>query len=303
MAIDVGTSGGNKTVTNVHVGTAGGNKEAVEVWIGTASGNKLVHATSKVTLTASAVDWDTCQLVIGPQTGATIYRVYRDAVQVRTFLSAGTFDIDVPADSATATTWAWRVDAVDTNSTVVGTASASATTPARPTVQKVVTLTASGMQTYDGAGAARPVTEAYFGRISSTFGRQKSAVAFAVPADVRDCVTVEKIELSVKVTYHHLVAGGLCTVAVQHQAVLGSTWAGATETFAQRTADRGGWLGGSEWQAVGWMTVPGRGATVSEEFRTKNADGFALMAPNDSTDYYGYTAELPRMRISYRVWA
>lgn len=38
----IGTSGGNKVVTQPTIGTSGGNKNATQVWHGTASGNKLV---------------------------------------------------------------------------------------------------------------------------------------------------------------------------------------------------------------------------------------------------------------------
>ncbi|MEH6743912.1 hypothetical protein [Hyphomonas sp.] len=56
--IIIGTSGGNKTLTEVYVGTSGGNKLVTEVWVGTASGNKQVYASgTPADLTPNAVDW------------------------------------------------------------------------------------------------------------------------------------------------------------------------------------------------------------------------------------------------------
>ena len=57
MPVTVGTSGGNKTLTEMHVGTSGGNKQVTEAWVGTASGNKLVYAAGGTDVTPSAVNW------------------------------------------------------------------------------------------------------------------------------------------------------------------------------------------------------------------------------------------------------
>lgn len=48
QALNVGTSGGNKTATEIWVGTASGNKQVTEGWVGTASGNKQFYSSSSV---------------------------------------------------------------------------------------------------------------------------------------------------------------------------------------------------------------------------------------------------------------
>lgn len=43
IELDVGTAGGNKTVTDIQVGTSGGNRTVLQGYVGTAGGNKLFH--------------------------------------------------------------------------------------------------------------------------------------------------------------------------------------------------------------------------------------------------------------------
>lgn len=54
MPATVGTSGGNKDLTEIHIGTSGGNKQVTEGWIGTSGGNKQFYSSS----TSSPVSFD-----------------------------------------------------------------------------------------------------------------------------------------------------------------------------------------------------------------------------------------------------
>lgn len=53
--ITLGTSGGNKVLTELYVGTSGGNKQVTEVWVGTSGGNKLVYTSETVSISNLSV--------------------------------------------------------------------------------------------------------------------------------------------------------------------------------------------------------------------------------------------------------
>lgn len=75
----VGTSGGNKLVTQPTIGTSGGNKNATEVWVGTSGGNKLVFPGFSM---AAGTQTDTSVFPAGAQSYLDVYSTGTYAVSL-----------------------------------------------------------------------------------------------------------------------------------------------------------------------------------------------------------------------------
>ena len=178
--------------------------------------------------------------------------------------------------------------------------------PPPPTQQKTVTLSRTEWGSYNGSGQRRTdadgTTYGYSGYYSSTQGNQKSSFRFAVPADVRNCKSVDKVEISVYNIHAYGNAGRDVQLALHHYSDLGTTTAGSTGTFAARLAGKPGWVGGAEWIDITNFTCPGR-YTVKEEFRKHGAWGVTMNSgPTNSQAYYGYVRNDVRLRITYTVY-
>lgn len=58
MTITLGTSSGNKDLSQVWVGTSGGNKQVLEVWVGTSGGNKQVFSSFSADASTTLADME-----------------------------------------------------------------------------------------------------------------------------------------------------------------------------------------------------------------------------------------------------
>ena len=181
----------------------------------------------------------------------------------------------------------------------------TATTTKAPTIQqKVATLGASSSGSYSGnTGAKRTDTSNFYsGYYSGTWGQQGSAFMFAIPGDLRNCVSVDKVEISIQNVHSYSNGGVTQHLAVSHTQTAGSSWPGATGAFGGRATAKGGWYGGAEWVDITRDVEPTFGDTVAENFRVRGAWGICLVAPSSAQGYYSYwSSSGMRLRITYTV--
>lgn len=187
--------------------------------------------------------------------------------------------------------------------------------PVPETEQKTVTLYATRSATYNGSNVNRNVPEMYGGMFSgSAQGEQKSMCYFAVPDDVRYCISVDKVEFSFYTDHHWYPTGGLVRFAPHRQNYPGgfpATFPGAEyPTFGEYSADRDRWVGGGSsrnWLDITNNVPSGWGHTMATEFRTQGCWGFVINAPNTTSRYYGWwhgatMTNKPGLRITYTVY-
>lgn len=188
--------------------------------------------------------------------------------------------------------------------------------PPPPTVQKFVVLEAVSSGSYNGSNNNRNTSELYYGYYSSNQGQQKSLWCWNIPADVRNCISIDRIDVLVYNIHAYLNSGGSTGLVVHHGAFQG----GFPATFPGSTGilQHGGnnWLIGTpkpgymSQDGSGWMTnihvltSPGR-TTLAEEFRVNGAQGMGLASPGSSTSQYGYAAGAyhhPHHRPAIKIW-
>jgi len=205
---------------------------------------------------------------------------------------------------------------------------ASATTPARPRTQKTSTLNAVSSTSYSGNANDNRYLPDYSNRADGRgwifaglytysngvnfYGHQKAYWTFSIPAEIRNCISIDKVEISLWMEDVPLQnpAGSNFSVYVHHGAFQGgypTALPGSTNAFATLHSMDLNWLGMTEWVDVTNYVCPGR-TTVKEEFRVNGAHGFALTGlTNDPSDYgfaFGHTnAKPPRVRFTYTTWA
>lgn len=189
------------------------------------------------------------------------------------------------------------------------TATASATTPVRPTTTTTVTLTAIAAGSYREQNLAlRTTGTCFYGRWDGTWGYQRSLVVFNIPANVRNCISVNKVEFAWYNNHHNYVSGGRVSMVVHHRyftsapAVFpGST--GALLSGGQQVrylADRNSWIGGVAGNYVDITNLNASGrAPVREEFRTGGAVGLGLIWAYTGQAGYGYAENTPQLRLTY----
>jgi hypothetical protein len=319
MTIFIGTSGGNKEVKDPKVGDAGSRRDVQRAWVGTSGGNKLVYTRASVTVTATATGTSTAT-VSWTTTAGAVYNLYRTGGPQAT----GPLLLNSTAASFNETgllassTYSYRVDVV-MGGQVVASGTASTTTSAVQFVQRTVDLSAVSSATFNGAGSNRGIAECYYGRYSGTHGRQKSLWCFNIPADLRNCVSIDLMQIAVWNTHHYQSSGGRFGLVVHHGAYQGGfpgTFPGSTGLVVDGagnipawTTPKSGWMGDplieGAWLSLLGFQTPGR-ASVADEFRLNGAHGFGLAAPDDSLNWYGYAmgasqANKPRLRIVYTV--
>jgi hypothetical protein len=178
--------------------------------------------------------------------------------------------------------------------------------------RRTVVLSAVSSASYTGSKALRMVnTLCYHGRYSSTYGVQNSLFTFEVPADVRDCVAILNVEMSVFMEHmYDATKPGSIGVSVhygKYQESYPSTFPNLylSPPVGMWPGFKGRWLGDREWVDVGGYEVPMAGGSVAESFRSKGAQGLALWTPSTAPVDYGYangdpaSPRCPRLRISY----
>jgi hypothetical protein len=275
--------------------------------VGTTTAGTSTPARSDLGLTATAASYSQINLAwTDPSGSVDQYQLLRGSTVIYT----GTGKSKSDTGLSPSTSYSYTLKALRAGAVIPPTDTATAKTPARPTTQKTITLGAVSSASYQGDGDNRGVGEMYCGYYSGTNGRQKSLMCVDVPADLRNCVSVDKVEISFRVLHAYLGSGGKMGVRVHHgnyRTGFPASFPGGTDNFREYSASANQWLGGAQWLDVTNIAVPGR-TTVKEEFRVNGAWGFGLAAPNDSTTYYGYCAGAnqanePQVRFTYTVLA
>ena len=303
MNVWVGTSGGNKLVTDPWFGDATGvRRQAQQIWVGTATGNKLVYTRQQLAVTGVATSWSTIALTITPPgIGADIYTIKRNNVVIYNGAIVASYN---DTGLAARGTYVYDISAQKAGQQVATAMTGQIITPARGTVQKDVILGRREYQSYYGSGSRRTNTsDMYSGYYSSNNGNQRCLALFDIPADVRGCVSIDAIYLSAWNIHAYNNSGVTKQCVITHHSTLASGTYGSTATFFTTKAGKPGWVSGGEWFEVKNYQCPGR-TSVAEEFRTNGATGFGFgPGPDNSQSYYGYARNDFRMRFIYTVLA
>lgn len=184
-------------------------------------------------------------------------------------------------------------------------------TPARPTVQKTYESVRAQYASYHENGSNRGSAELYYGWYSTNWGVQKSQARWDFPADMRNCISIDSIQLRWWNQHHFLVSGGVVGMSVHHNTNLGGSYGGSTGSLRlggtggsvyNWAAPRGSWISGSEWfhHNDTWTDR----TTVREEFRVMGAQGFELRTnQGGSQNGYGYASNDVIIKVVYTTWA
>jgi hypothetical protein len=308
MSLHVGNDDSDPVaVTNVWVGDDTSTPRALEqVWVGDTKGfPRLVwQKTVLPILTVTPTAWNRVDVAWTPAAWDATYKLKRGSTTVYQGSGFSYIDTGVTGGKTYTYTLESQIPPGLTNSV-----SAQVTTPAQPTQQKVVTLSPSSAGSYYGNNTRRNTGGPFYSG-NYTFGsngRQKSAFCFNIPSDLRNCVSVDKVEFKVQ-NDHWYNTPGIQYIAVTHTQAAGSTFPGSTGVFGGRTTSRDAWWGNADGDRFIDITnaqipsPPSLATTVAENFRTKGAWGICLVPPNDNIGYYGYwRAAGVQLRLTYTV--
>jgi hypothetical protein len=309
----IGTAGGDRDLKNPVIGTASGNRPISKIWVGTGGGNKLVwqRTTMATTVTATAVSTTGIDVSWTATQGA-VYTLFRRRTGV-----AGEVGL---VSNTTARTYSDRglVEGAEytyyVNVTVGGSMIghsnlASVTlgvTPPPAFVQKSWTGAAVETASYTGSNALRTRSPLYYGYYSSNQGTQKSQVRFDIPAEIRNCHSVDSVELRWWNQHTYVGTGGTVSMVAHHNPTL-TNYGGNTGPLLMPTgeqvrwsAPRGSWINGTEWYHVGFLHSSGR-PTIGEEIRVNGLQGFGLVEAVGGANGYGYASADPQLRIHYTI--
>ena len=187
----------------------------------------------------------------------------------------------------------------------------SFTSPARPTVQKVYESVRAQYASYHENGSNRGSAELYYGWYSTNWGVQKSQARWDFPADMRNCISIDSIQLRWWNQHHFLASSGVVGMAVHHNTNLGGSYGGSTGSIGiygigdnyNWPAPRQSWINGTEWFHMNDGYTPGR-TSVKEEFRVNGAQGFELRTnQGGSQNGYGYASNDVIIRVTYTCYA
>lgn len=209
-----------------------------------------------------------------------------------------------------------RVDAYN-GTTLLETAYSNVLTvgpePPPATIQKVWTGTASTCASYNGDLERRTddnaAENAYYGYYDSTLGSQRCHARWDIPSEIRNCVSVDKVELK---WWNRLASTAqpdrVAFVAHRDEqlgAYSNSLGAIFNSTGVQRREDTesGGWISGSEWMDFSYTYAARYGRNVDEEIRSYNMQGFGLIPFDSGNAGYGYASKEPQLRITYTILA
>ena len=177
----------------------------------------------------------------------------------------------------------------------------------RPTVQKSWSSTPVETASYNGSNGLRTRDPLYYGYFSGTHGTQKSQARWNIPSEIRNCVSVDRVELRWWNQHHFLSSGGTVSMVAHHNTGL-STYGGNTGALLNAgnqvrwPAPVGGWINGTEWYDLGWLTSVGRDISIAEEIRVHGLQGFGLVEAVGGQSGYGYASSDPQLRITYTVY-
>jgi hypothetical protein len=307
----IGTAGGIRDLKNPVVGTASGNRPVSKIWVGTSGGNRLVwQRIPTLALTATPVAWNGIDLSwtdMGP--GATYNVECNPSGMIVVGSTATSFQHRGLTGSRF---YAYRVDAY-IGGAKVAEAHANTTTPAQPAPQfeqRSWRGTAIEHASYTGSGQRRTdadgIASSYYGYWSGTHGIQKSQVRFAIPNEVRGCVSVDSVELRWWNKHHYSNTGGRVAI-VGHTNIDLGVYRGDTGPLRVGgspyywPAPVGGWINGTEWFHMN-EAFDTNGNPVRELIRSRGLQGFGLMAAVGGQGGYGYaTAAEVELKILYTV--
>jgi hypothetical protein len=292
----IGTPAGRRQIQNAYVGTPGGNKR----WY-TKTLDLVITEAVAVDHTAIRLSWN----LIGPADKFT-YHIYRGTAGL--IALSGSTSSWTEGGLAASTTYTYTVYAVR-NGIVADQASVAVATKAVPPPSTFSTgeLRAWTSSTYTQSGTpgsfrGNRVTVGLSGPASSR-GIQKSTWNFNIPGYVRNCSSISRVYMRVRIDHTYNSSYGDFGVVMHHNAsqAMGSTGIfGIFRTKGAHQDTQGDcWLGegyyghmGDGWLDITGYGVPGsfggRNWSVAEEFRIGGATGLGFAAPNGSNIYYGY---------------
>jgi len=238
------------------------------------------------------------------------YSVYKsDATWVEDSTSAA--DKSAAVGLVASTAYSYTVRAYRSGVEVGPRDTVSFTSPARPTVQKTFESSRAQYASYHENGSNRGSAELYYGWFSTNWGVQKSQARWDFPADMRNCISIDSIQLRWWNQHHFLISGGVVGMSVHHNTNLGGSYGGSTGSIritsttgsaVNWAAPRNGWINGTEWFDQN-TTFTDR-MTVREEFRAAGAQGFELRTnQGGSQNGYGYASNDVIIKVVYTVYS
>jgi hypothetical protein len=313
MKAQIGTAGGSRDLKNPVVGTATGNRQVSKIRVGSSGGNRLVWQRTVMSTTVTATAVSTTGIDVSwTATQGAVYTLFRRRAGVggEVGLVANTSARSYQDRGlAEGTQYSYYVNVIVGGSLVGQSNIASVTTGTTPQPQfqqKSWTGAAVEVASYTGSNALRGRNPLYYGYYSSNQGDQKSQARFDIPAEIRNCVSVDKVELRWWNQHTWVGSGGTVSMVGHHNGSL-TNWGGSTGALLMPTgeqvrwsAPRGGFINGTEWYEVGFLHSSGR-ATINEEIRTAGLQGFGLVAAAGGQSGYGYASADPQLRITYTV--
>jgi len=302
MTLWVGdATGTRRQVADPWIGDGTGTRRQVQkAWVGDAEGVPRLVFTRSAPVDLTAVPASTSRIDLSwTDAGAGLsYVLKRGSTTIYTGTGLSKADTGLAADTA----YTYLLEA-RSGSTVLSSDTATARTLVPTTQQKTVTLSPASAGSYYGNNTRRSTAGPYYSGnyTPGSNGKQKSSFHFAVPADVRNCVSVDKVEFSVRNS--HTYSGSVAqSIAVTHTQTAGASWPGGTGAFGARTTAKGGWWGNAQWQNITSLVDPTLRTTVADNFRVRNAWGIQLVAPSDDLALYSYWASgTAQLRITYTV--
>jgi hypothetical protein len=163
------------------------------------------------------------------------------------------------------------------------------------------------MATYNGSNVRRTdaagLANCFYGNFSSVHGNQRSQVRFNIPASVRHCISVDRVQVRWWNPHHFQNPGGRVSMVGHHNGSL-VTYGGSTQPLlfngaqANWAAPRPGWISGGEWFDITTLVTSGR-PSMAEEIRVQNMQGLGLVAAVSGQNGYGYASIDPILRVTY----
>lgn len=234
-----------------------------------------------------------------------------------------------PDSGLTASTpYTYNLQARRAGTIIQPTDTTSATTPPNPTAARQATISCVSSTSYSGVANNHQYIadntnrqdprgwlfagQYVYSNGTNFFGHQKAYWTFNVPADVRNCISIQSIYISVWMEDIPLQnpSGSNFSLFVHHGAFQGgyptTPPPGHTNSFLTLHSMDQNWLGMKEWVEISNYVCPGR-TTVKEEFRVNGAQGFVMKGlTNDPSDYGfalgGSDARRPRVQFNYTVY-
>jgi hypothetical protein len=280
--IAVGTQSTVTTITSIPTSVNGSASFTISGTVKTTGGANVTNGSAQLQVsTNGGTTWGNS--VIGAAT-----------------ITAGVFTFTGVTEAGT---YQWRV------AYTAGAGFTNSTSAAKTVTRKVLTTytktySANGSASYTGSGTKRTVSECYQGFFSSNNGRQKSVITFpTTPAtDLAGANSIQKVELYLNFQHWGPDNGGTACVRKHSATSVPASW---PPSGLGTDDDQTAWSTktGAKWCDLASIS----GITTLSNWTGGSIRGFALVAPSDATEYYGYCAGNgqtgePQLRITYDKW-